>query len=86
MHQPIEYPYDDIGRDYPRIAINRSSSASSSILIPKNLPIIHEILLNPASSLYSETPSSESDTLLISHGIPVCEMTSMRPLWHFIIL
>jgi hypothetical protein len=43
------------------------------MLILKNLPIIHEILLNPACSLYSGVCCSNSETLLMSHGIPVCE-------------
>jgi hypothetical protein len=73
MHEPVEHPDNEFECDYPMIAINPLSSASSSMLIPKNLPIIHEILLNPACSLYSGVRCSESQTFLMSHGIPVHE-------------
>ena len=71
MHEPVEYAHDKIECDHPMIAINSSSSALSSMSSSKNLPIIHEILLNSACSLYSGVRCSESETLLMSHGIPV---------------
>jgi hypothetical protein len=66
-------PDDEFECDHPMITINLSSSASSSMLISKNLPIIHKILLNPVCALYSGDCSSESEALLMSHGIPVYE-------------
>jgi hypothetical protein len=49
-----------------------STSVASSSLVPNinNLPIIHDILLNPASPIYSECPSS-LEIFFRSHGIPV---------------
>lgn len=70
--EPVEHADDEFECDLP-IAINPSSSASNSMSISKNLPIIHEILLNPACALYSGVRSSESEALLISHGIPLRE-------------
>jgi hypothetical protein len=56
------------------------------MLLPKNLPIIHEILLNSACSLYSGVRSSKSETLLMSHGIPVRENNFMPLLWRLFII
>lgn len=55
-------------------AIDSWSSASSGpVLMTKNLPIIHKILLNSSCSIYSGVHCSELENLLLSHGIPVCE-------------
>ena len=67
MHKPD----NEFQCNHPMIAINPLSSASSSMSISKNLPIIHKIILNPACALYSGVHSSESEALLKSHGIPV---------------
>jgi hypothetical protein len=61
----------DVECDYPMFTINPSSSASSSMLFANNLPIIHEILLNPSCPLYHDNHCPKSEALLMSHGIPV---------------
>ena len=58
--------------DDEMIVVNSTYIASSS-LVPNvnNLPIIHEILLNPAFPIYCSGPSASLEIFLQSHGIPL---------------